>query len=232
MSDNLNLEIKLVDGTIFRERNIKGILFDLDGTLISTLDLHIESFQWILNKLGKEVHRKDLEKLMGLTPQDIIKRFLQGIDEESLWEASVEKENYLETLIKHVTPFSGVEVFLQNLKANNIQTAVISSTHLKLVKILLRSAKLLDYFDAIISGDEITHGKPNPEPFQKGLDKLGINAESGIGIGDSIFDSESSLRAGMRFIGVLTGKTTQEEFKKFNGIHLIKSMNDLSLSIH
>lgn len=193
--------------------NIKAVLFDLDGTLINTLDLHIEAFQWILKKLGKDVPKTALESLMGMTPHEIIQKFLADISPEEAWKAATEKEGYLETLIKDVQPFPGVISLLENLERKGVLRVVISSTYKGLVITLLKNAGLLEKIDYIVSGEEIKKGKPNPEPFLKGLAKTGFKETEAVGIGDSIYDALSCKRAGIRFIGVLTGKTDEKAFK-------------------
>lgn len=208
---------------------IKAILFDLDGTLIDSLDLHIQSFQWILNKLGKDVEFDQLEGLMGLTPQDIIKKFFQDLSMDTIWTAATEKEDYLGTIIEKVYVYPGIHDFLKQLGKLGIQRVVISSTHRRLVEQLLEKAGLMDLIDEIVSGDEIIYGKPHPEPFLKGVEKSRIKVSEAIGIGDSVYDAQSCKGGGIKFIGILTGKTNLEEFKKIGVREIIKSISKLSI---
>lgn len=209
--------------------NIQGVLFDLDGTLIDSLDLHIESFKWILKRLGKEVDVEELETLMGLTPQDIIKNFFADLPHERLWAAATEKEKYLETIIDDVYVYRGIPNFLQKLKENGLKTVVISSTHERLVKILLKKAGLLKFIDEIVSGDSIINGKPNPEPFIMGSRALKIKVLNLIGIGDSVYDGQSCTAAGIRFIGILTGKTDEDTFHENNINEVIENIDMIDI---
>lgn len=192
--------------------NVKAVLLDLDGTLINTLDLHIEAFQWILKRLGKQVSKEELESLMGRTPHDIISSFFSDITPEEAWKAATEKEGYLESLIKEVQPFPGVKTLLTKFGSHGVRRVVISSTYRRLVETLLKNAGLIDQIDSIVSGEDIVHGKPDPEPFTKGLRAAGVEETAAIGIGDSVHDAISCMRAGIRFIGVLTGKTSNKQF--------------------
>ena len=208
---------------------IKAILFDLDGTLIDSLDLHIQSFQWILKKLGKDIKIDQLEGLMGLTPQDIIRNFFTDLNMDEIWAAAIAKESYLGTIIKKVYVYPGIHEFLVLLGQLGIKKVVISSTHRKLVDLLLEKAGLLEMVDEIVSGDEITHGKPHPEPFVKGAVKLGLDVSETIGIGDSIFDAQSCEAGGIKFIGILTGKTKIDEFRQ-NGYIAIESISNILIN--
>ncbi len=208
---------------------IDTFLFDLDGTLINTLDLHIEAFQWILKKLGKNVSKAELSLLMGMTPHDIISRFFKDIDPEEVWQAAKEKEDYLETLIKHVNPFEGVVDLLRQIKYNNGRVVVISSTYKELVIILLKNSGLYGYIDIIISGEDITKGKPDPEPFLKGLHASGSTKTHALGFGDSIYDAQSCTSAGIPFVGVLTGKTRAEKFMAGSFECLVQTVRDIRI---
>lgn len=210
-------------------KNVSAILFDLDGTLIDSLDLHIESFQWILDKLGKDVDKEELEPLMGQTPQDIIKRFFSDITHEKLWSAAMEKEDYMSDYVDEVYVYPGIRKFLQKLGKLGIKRVVISSTHRELVKLLLKKANLFDYIEQIVSGDEISNGKPAPDPFLKGVEKVKVNPKDAVAIGDSIHDLKSSSNAGIRFIGVLTGKTDEKTFRKYNHGLIIDNISDISI---
>ena len=146
---------------------------------------------------------------------------------ETIWEAAIAKENYLETIIEDIFVYPGIKPFLKRLKERDCTTVVISSTYGKLVEIMLEKAGLLNFIDYIVSGDEISKGKPDPEPFLKGLEKTGLLPEEAIGLGDSIFDAKSCTSAGIQFIGLLTGKTPRKKFNEAKVPYLIKSIHDL-----
>ena len=191
---------------------ISAILFDLDGTLIDSLDLHIEAFQWILRKLGKEIGREELEPLMGLTPQDIIKQYFSELSKDELLALSGQKEDRLDTIVEDVYVYPGVIEFLKILRSNSVKTIVISSTHRRLVQVLLRHAGIYELIDDIVSGDEVREGKPHPEPFLTGAIKSGQQPANCLAIGDSLYDFHSATAGDIPFIGILTGKTKKAKF--------------------
>jgi len=217
------------NGTHFH--SINTFLFDLDGTLIDSLDLHIEAFQWVLNQLGKSVARETLEPLMGRTPQDIIKQFFADMSREELLHAARLKEDKLAEIIDHVYVYPHIQPFLQELKRLGLKLIVISSTHKKLVEILLQKAGLLPYLDDIVSGDEVKNGKPDPEPFALGVQKAKSISSKAVAIGDSVHDYQSAIAAGVNFIGILTGKTEKQTFVEYGLTNLISNINELSLQV-
>lgn len=209
------IEFTTCKGEKIRYNHTRAMLFDMDGTLIDTLDLHITSFKAILEKYGAEVTKEELASLMGRTPQDILAIYLKNKSADEIWEIAIEKEEYLYRLIPKAEAIkvnSGVFELLEELGRRNIPRVVISSTHRSLVNRLLSNVGLTDYLDEMVPGDEVTRGKPDPEPFLKGLAKTGRLKDEVIGMGDSIFDYQSCTTAGMRFIGVTLGKTSCEKF--------------------
>ncbi|MHA2253822.1 MAG: HAD family hydrolase [Candidatus Kariarchaeaceae archaeon] len=226
----ISLALTTCDGRQLALNNIRAILFDLDGTLVDTLDLHIISFQWILSELGKQVPSAELAVLMGLTPQDIIKQYFPNLSDDEIWESAIKKEEFLYRSVSNFKINEGTLELLQDLGDFGVQRIVISSTHRSLVNRLLSSVGLIDYLDDMVCGDEITHGKPNPEPFLKGLAKSGTQKEHAIGIGDSIYDGLSLGAAGIKFIGVTTGKTNCKKLLDFNFDYVINSFNDLGIT--
>ncbi len=209
--------------------NIRAVLFDLDGTLIDTLELHIEAFKWIIEKNGGNASKEQLEPLLGMTPQDIIGKFLPHLSDKEKWDLAIEKEEHLFELTDKINPYPGVIPFLKSLQKWRIKRIVISSTHRSLVNRLLSAAELTPFFDEMVSGDDVSRGKPYPEPFLKGLEKSCVSRQEAIAIGDSTHDIASAVAAGLNAIGVLTGKTSAEDLEREGANHIIKSFHALKI---
>ncbi|OLS28851.1 MAG: Phosphorylated carbohydrates phosphatase [Candidatus Heimdallarchaeota archaeon LC_2] len=205
------------------------MLFDLDGTLIHSLDLHIEAFQEILNQMGKSVSRYDLEPLMGLTPQDIIQKFTPELSHQQIWQAALEKEDHLSTIIKEIHVFPHVVELLTQLALFNVKKVVISSTHQRLVILLLEAAGIMDLIDEVVSGDEVKNGKPNPDPFLLGMNKAKASTSTTIAIGDSLHDQNSAKAAFIPFLSLLTGKTDKEAFDQNEAKMIIANLASITI---
>ncbi len=228
----MDLKIQTCTGDQIKYFDVRGILFDLDGTLLDTLDLHIESFKKILGDFSVKVNANELEAFMGRTPQDILAYYLPNLDSDSIWDAAIQKEEYLYTLIPNsdgIRIFPGVISLLERLGEIGIPRVVISSTHRSLVNRLLSNANLVELLDEMVPGDEVVRGKPDPEPFLQGALKSGIDKEFVVGVGDSIFDYQSCNAAGIRFVGTTTGKTNFDKFRNNNVLSVIDSFNDIKI---
>ena len=208
-------------------KKVKAVLFDLDGTLIDTLNNHIAAFKAILKELDVEVSEKDLNPLMGRKPEDVIKHFCPDLDEETVIRFAIKKEEYMHEKIDSITVLPGVVPFLESLGSFQVIRIVISSTHKSLLNRLLALAELTGYFEDSVSGDEVKRGKPAPDPFLLGLAKSRQEKVFTVGIGDSIHDVIACNAAGITSIGVATGKTSVESLKKAGATLVIENFEDL-----
>jgi beta-phosphoglucomutase-like phosphatase (HAD superfamily) len=228
----MDISIQTCAGQVIRYTDIRGILFDLDGTLLDTLDLHIESFQKILSDHNVIVGDIELESFMGRTPQDILSYYLPNLDSDSIWDVAIQKEEYLYTLIPNsnsIRIFPGVISLLEQLGEISIPRIVISSTHRSLVNRLLSNANIVELLDEMVPGDEVVRGKPDPDPFLQGAIKSGVDKEFVVGVGDSIYDYQSCFTAGIRFIGTTTGKTNYMKFRNNNVLSVVNSFDDIRI---
>ncbi len=212
--------------------NIKSIIFDLDGTLIDTLDLHIQAFQLLFEEINELIPYEKIAENMGRTPRDTLLTLLPRLQENKnqLEFLAKRKEEILTNLLDHIPKFPGVIELLQYIQKMQLIICLASSTPKYNVMKMLQGASIDHYFQVIITGEDITIGKPNPEIFLKAAEKAGISYETCLVIGDSPHDVIAAKKAGMKIIAVLTGKHSFEEVQKEQPDLLISSLKELSAS--
>jgi beta-phosphoglucomutase len=201
---------------IIAKYGLKGIIFDLDGTLTNTLDQHVEAFHRVFTRNGLDVDRKLIQANMGRRPFDIVRDLVFGgkADEQlskeqvtELYRLAEEKINEFTGLIPARPPtMPGVPEVLARAKKLGMKLAVASSTTYKNVKIILDRIGVLQYLDALVCGDDVKFGKPHPEAFLKGAEKLGLSKEN-------VHDIGCAHQGGLRIIAVATGKHTVAELE-------------------
>ena len=187
---------------------MKAVIFDMDGVLIDTEplnDLHMVEF---LKKLGikksDEYIKEYLQKLRGthakLAWSQIIKDFnlITPLD-ELITNVRISYLKYLSSL--DLEPMSGVIPFLKKLKKENIILGVASSAYHKRIDVLLKVCKLTDFFDVILSGDHVQHGKPDPEIYIKTAELLKRDPKDCIVFEDATSGILAAKAAGMKVIG-------------------------------
>ena len=177
--------------------NIKGIIFDLDGVLISTDKFHYLAWKQLADKLGIPFSEKDNEQLRGVSRMESLELILKNdpsvklTDEEKIAAATEKNDRYREYL-KTMTPddvSAEVRETLVALREMGYKLAVGSSS--KNAKFILSQTDLTSYFDAIADGNDIKNSKPDPEVF--------LTAASFIGLDPSVCavveDAEAGLEA-------------------------------------
>lgn len=200
---------------------MKAVIFDMDGVLIDTEplnDLHMVEF---LKKLGikksDEYIKEYLQKLRGthakLAWSQIIKDFnLTTPLDELITNVRISYLKYLSSL--DLEPMPGVIPFLKKLKKENIILGVASSAYHKRIDALLKVCKLTDFFDVILSGDHVRHGKPNPEIYIKTAELLKRDPKDCIVFEDATSGILAAKAAGMKVIGYNGGDHNKQDLSQ------------------
>ncbi|MDP2161922.1 MAG: beta-phosphoglucomutase [Flavobacterium sp.] len=187
--------------------NQKCFIFDLDGVIVDTAKYHYLAWQKIAQQLGIEFtpeHNEELKGVSRVRSLDIILK-LGNIDatqeEKNIWLVQ-KNEDYLSYLVtmdeSEILP--GVLPVLIYLKENN-QKIVLGSAS-KNAKPILEKAKIIDYFDAIVDGNDVTNAKPDPEVFLQGAKKVDFSNEKCIVFEDSVAGVQAANIAGMTSVGI------------------------------
>ena len=190
---------------------IKGIVFDFDGTLANTLPVIFACYDYSTEKvLGKKADRAPFIETFG-QPLYIYLTSIFGEEEGSRIcdEYRAYQEIHHDELIR---PFPGVKETLEQLRQMHIPMAVVTS---KSTPTCRRGAKCLGiehFFTAVIGADEVQHPKPDPEPTQMALRKLGTKPEDTLCVGDAPYDIMSAKTAGCYTAAV---EYTQFDLRKF-----------------
>ncbi|MEM1503004.1 pyrophosphatase PpaX [Domibacillus sp. 8LH] len=206
-------------------KNITTLLFDLDGTLINTNELIVQSFLHTLNHyFPNQYEREDVYPFMG---PPLIDTF-EALDKERTMEMvdhyrafNHEKHDAL------VTEFEGVYETIRTLHENGYKMAIVST---KIHETVLKGLKLTNldpFFDVVIGLDDVEHAKPHPEPVQKALAALGSKPEEAIMVGDNYHDIEGGKNAGVQTAGVAWSLKGRDFLNTYDPDYMLESMADL-----
>ncbi|OKL36290.1 pyrophosphatase PpaX [Domibacillus mangrovi] len=206
-------------------KNITTLLFDLDGTLINTNELIVESFLHTLNHYYPgQYKREDVYPFMG---PPLIETFEQ-IDKERTMEMVAHYREF--NLGQHdtlVTEFQGVYEAIRILHENNYKMAIVSTKIRDTIIRGLKLAQLDPFFDVIIGLDDVENPKPHPEPVEKALAALGSKPEEAIMVGDNYHDIEGGQNAGTMTAGVAWSLKGRDFLNEYNPDFMLESMADL-----
>ncbi len=172
-------------------RSVKAFIFDLDGTLIDSVEAHIKSWIAALSYVGiRNVNENDLRPLIGLSGKDImIKLFGPNIMSKFPRIRWLKDRAFLKELGEgRITLYPGVTKLLQLLKRLGYRVAIASSTPNHMLMHILDFLGIMQYIDVFTCGDEVVRGKPHPEIFIKTVNKLHLKPEDVVIVGDTVYD--------------------------------------------
>ena len=186
---------------------IKACLFDLDGVIVDTAVYHFQAWRRLANELGFDFTEHQNEQLKGISRMESLDLILKwgGVtlsDEDKLAWATKKNDWYLD-LVSQMTPnevLPGVPAFLTSLRENGIKIALGSAS--KNSKLILERINMLSYFDAIIDGNNITKGKPDPQVFLLGAEATNTKPEECAVFEDAVAGVQAAKAGGMKAIGV------------------------------
>jgi HAD superfamily hydrolase (TIGR01509 family) len=182
----------------------KAVLWDMDGVLADTSNLHFETWTHILTEQGIPFDRQKFHKVYGLKNQDLLP-FLVGkpMAPELIASISDQKELAFRRALTGLLPLPGVLDWLNRFQAWGWKQAVASSAPPENVVKVIDVLKIRNFFDALVTPGDLP-GKPDPAVFLKASQELDIPARFCIVIEDSIPGIEAARSAGMRCIAVTT----------------------------
>jgi len=199
--------------------NKKAFLFDLNGTMIDDMSYHIRAWHRILNELGANLSMERMKEECYGKNHELLERIFPGrFSEEEKVRMSLEKEKQYQLEFKpHLELLPGLAVFLEQAHAAGIKMAIGSAAIMFNIDFVLDNLKIRHYFDALISADDVSKSKPDPETFLKCAEQLNISPTDCIVFEDAPKGVESAGNAGMKTV-VLTTMHTKEEFAAYSNI--------------
>lgn len=199
---------------------IKAFLFDLNGTIIDDMQYHIVAWHKILNDLGANISLDETKHQCYGKNSDLLERvFPKRFSLKEMKTISLEKEHaYQKAYLPHLKLIDGLQKFLEDAKKQNIKMAIGSAAIMFNIDFVLDNLKIRQYFDAIVSADDVVNSKPNGETYEKCAAALGVRTYESIVFEDMPKGVESAANADILSI-VIEGKHhTRNEFDHFTNI--------------
>ena len=209
---------------------IKGFLFDLDGVIVDTAKYHYLAWKRLANELATPFTEIDNERLKGVSRMRSLDIILElgnlDLSEKVKEELAAKKNAWYVEFITQMTPdeiLPGALKFMKEAKEKNIKIALGSAS--KNAMTILQRLNITHYFDAIISGNEVTTAKPDPEVFLKGAEALKLKPEECVVFEDAEAGVEAAINGNMKCIGIGTSDVLGSANIVVGGLNAI-SIND------
>ena len=210
---------------------IKGVIFDMDGTIVNSLPYHHEAWRIFFEENKIEDFSEKQKKYKGSGTLDLMKAVYGDIYSlEELKKMSDDKEVIFREIYKgNIVPIYGFIEFLEELKSKNILVGLASNAIKLNVDLTLMELGIYDQFNSIISGDEVNYGKPNPEMFNKTVNNFNINKANCLIFEDSLEGVQAANNADIKVIGV-TSSNSSDILKNAGCIESIEDYIGYSLN--
>ena len=184
---------------------LRAAIFDMDGVIVDSHPVHKRTWRKFLELLGKEIDEEHLNFIMeGRKRDEILRYFLGELSDEQVRALGHRKEQLFREESADMKAIEGLREFLQQLSEAEIRLAVASSGSNGRVNYVLDLLDLRHYFQAIVTGDQVTYGKPDPTIFRVACDHLRVQPSETLVFEDSVSGVRAAKAAGMRCVGVAT----------------------------
>jgi HAD superfamily hydrolase (TIGR01509 family) len=208
---------------------IKAVIFDIDGTLVDSVDLHARAWQEAFAHFGKRIPFEKIRHQIGKGGDQLMPVFLS---KEELEQFGEELEKYRSDLFKReylpqVKAFPRVRELFEAIRALGKKVALASSAKSDELDAYKRIANIQDLVEEETSSDDAEKSKPHPDIFQAALDKLKLKPDEAVVVGDTPYDAEAAAKAGLKTICLLSGGFPREELEAAGCIAIFQDPVDL-----
>lgn len=217
---------------------IEAVIFDIDGTLVDTVDFHAQSWDRTFQHFGHQIPYEQIRAQIGKGSDKLMPVFfsLEELNESDDGQSSTfgermrdyRRELYKREYHSRIKAFPQVRELFKRIKADGKRVALASSATKDDVATYKQIMDVEDLIDAATTTSEVESSKPEPDVFFVTLDKLGgIAPNNVIVVGDTPYDAEAAGKANLRTIGVLSGGFPEENLRQAGCIAIYQNIADL-----
>ncbi len=180
-----------------------GVVFDLDGVIVDSHPLHKQAWRAFLASVGKQVSEPDLDFILeGRRRRDILVHFLGDISETEIQEYGNKKDEYFRQASPELEPVPGTVEFIRKVRKAGRRVAIATSASRQRAHWTLQQLKIADYFEVVVTGDDVVQSKPDPAIYRLAAERLSISPQCLFAVEDSVCGVRSAKSAGLRCLGI------------------------------
>jgi HAD superfamily hydrolase (TIGR01509 family) len=185
----------------------KAVFFDMDGTLVDSVDLHADSWARTFAHFGRYIPVEKVRFQIGKGGDQLLPHLLGQEDADARGEvmAAYRADLFKREYISRVKPFPGVPDLFRHIRERGLKIAIASSAKADELKVYKKIAGVEGLTDLDTTSEDAEKSKPHPDIFQAALTKLGLSPLDVVVVGDTHYDIEAAAKAGMGTIGMLCG---------------------------
>jgi len=207
----------------------RAVIFDVDGTLVDSVDLHAQAWADAFHHFGYDVSAAQARTQIGKGGDQLMPVFAPKADLDRIGKA-LEKwrgDHFRAECLPKVSAFSDVRALFDALLARGIRLALGTSAKPEELKHLKEIAGIADLDLVAVNSEEVERSKPHPDIFLATLQKLGTASGETVAVGDSPYDAEAAVKAGVTPVGVLCGGFPEADLKRAGCVAIYRDPADL-----
>jgi beta-phosphoglucomutase family hydrolase len=209
------------------KKMIKGFIFDMDGVIIDSEPLHFELNRRIMRDFGLELPDEVFIPYVGITNEQMWSELIERYRLNTTIVELQEKEALLKReVFQDLEPIKGIPELLANLKKDGIAIGLASSSSREFIEMVLEKLQIRGYFQAVVSGRELTRSKPDPEIFLRTAELLNVKPADCLVLEDSRHGVEAAKRAGMKCIAFQNPNSGPQDLSRADKIvHTLENLD-------
>jgi len=207
-------------------RTLRCIIFDMDGTMTRTNILIYESFNHIAEKyIGKRLSPQEIIALFGPPEEEAVRRM---IGDAHLQEAMEEYYRYYEARHQELAGLhEGIPELLRFIKSKGLFVGIFTGKGRRTTEITLAKTGIAQYFDIIMSGDDVEHHKPSGDGIRNIMEQLSLRPDEVLMVGDAVADIKAARECGVRMAAVVWDSYSKDSVLAANVEHLFHTVGEL-----
>ncbi len=194
---------------------LQGVIFDIDGTLVDSNDAHARSWVDAFTEAGYNVPFEVVRPLIGMGADKLLPKTI-GIKSDAEEGKKLTKrrsEIFREKYLPHLRPLQGSRALVQHVRSHGLKPIVATSAKDEELKGLLKAADVGDLLEEKATASDAKRSKPDPDIVHAAIKESGIPPKNLVMIGDTPYDVEAAIRAGVRIIAFRSGGWDDESLK-------------------
>jgi beta-phosphoglucomutase len=193
----------LPGSTHLKSSRLQAVVFDMDGVIVDSHPAHRFAWKEFLRTFGKQVSEEELDFVMdGRKREDILIHFLGPLSPAQLEQYGRMKNDLFWQAASEVVPIPGAFEFIDCVHRAGITMAVATSASASRTHFILRRAGLLTFFRAIITGDQVRQGKPDPGIYRLACERIGCPPGAAVAVEDAASGVRAAKEAGLKCVGI------------------------------
>ena len=192
---------------------IRGVILDMDGTLVDSNDAHAQTWVETLQAFGYKVTIEVVSPLIGQGGDKILPRLTGCTSDSDIGRkiAAHRSELFQQQYLPSIQPFPGSRQLIEHMHNSGLRLVIASSASREHLRHLIETLEIEDFIDGATSASDVGDSKPDPDVVKAALAELGLDAGEVMMIGDTPYDIEAAARVGVQTIALRCGGWNEED---------------------